>query len=611
MASADAHTPAESGDEDTSTNPPSLTRRQFVAGTAGAAATAAAGGFSTTATAETDEPVETADTAESPHQLPADGKPPYGRARISTEGYRELAEAERAQQQKGNTLQFSKRVDAVKDLGLDPTGSQPIEDTLNSKMESGMLVVLPPGTYRATDEIRPGVEGKCGIVGAGYKKSKQPPKPGNNSVVINVESDGPITLFNIGPVSAGLFGNVVIDQRKPRPHGGVTVRSSGNVRVRDIRIVGAQTQVTGADDNPGFFTPMAKGSDSLVVFERCIARGGGIPGTKNIGGTFGVGVFGRQGPRGTVVLKDCIVENMADNGIYGARTGAKVRVLGGLYRNNDVSQARVNGDARIDGVDVVIDEKHYSGLKSKSYGQERGPGWPATNGIKIETKSSISEGTGTPVKNCNLVAKTVSDTSTLGSLVHIWDSAGAVTLENTRITNNLPGTTSVYAEEPGSGTYAAAPKPWRFMMKNSVVQGKGAGQDGPAVDIRGRPRSLVTGTCFKYPGASKDDIDGAGVSSCGFGKNCTSAGLKAPKKVGSGGNSGTIPVNVSYNGSASASTGSSGGRLLGWAGKLLAGMAVAPLIAVAITVLPIILGLLVIGGVTFGGLFLFFKKFAG
>jgi hypothetical protein len=110
---SDSHTPAESGDGDGSPNLPSLTRRQFVAGTAGAAAVTAAGGFSTTATAET---VETADTADSTHQLPADGEPPYGRARISTDGYRELAAVERKQKQKGNTITFSKKVDAVKDL---------------------------------------------------------------------------------------------------------------------------------------------------------------------------------------------------------------------------------------------------------------------------------------------------------------------------------------------------------------------------------------------------------------------------------------------------------------------------------------------------------------
>src|SRR5699024_4353889 len=201
-------------------------RRQFLAGTAGATALTTTSGFPATATADM------SDTANSIRQLSADGKPPYGHARISSEGYRALAEAERFQQQNGNPLQFSKKVDAVKDLGLDPNGNEPIDPVLNSKIESGMLVVMPPGTYRAKNEIRPGVEGKYGIVGKGYQKSKQPPKPGKNSVVIKVESDGPITLFNIGPLDGGFFGNFVIDQRAPRSHGGVKIRSSGNVRVR-------------------------------------------------------------------------------------------------------------------------------------------------------------------------------------------------------------------------------------------------------------------------------------------------------------------------------------------------------------------------------------------
>src|SRR5699024_8876423 len=132
-----------------------------------------------------------------------------------------------------------------------------------------------------------------------------------------------------------------------------------------------------------------------------------------------------------------------------------------------------------------------------------------------ETKSSISRGTGTPVKNCNIIGNTVADESSVGALVRMWDSAGAVTIDNCRITNHIPGTTSVFAEEPGSGKYPPAPKPWTVTLKNSVVQGKGAGKDGPAVDIRGRPRSQTTNTCFKYPGANKSDIEGTGVSNCG------------------------------------------------------------------------------------------------
>lgn len=533
MGSSSAETGSSSATQ-SETDSPKISRRGFLAGVGGAVALAPVAGASTQLNAP-----------ESTHRYQRGAT--YGEAQIGRDGVRILAEHERAQQQKGNSISFSKRVDAVKDLGCDPKGNEPIQDKVASAAGDGVLIVFPPGIYLVTDNLNIGVEGTFGLVGKGFQNSTKPPKPGKNSVEFKIQADGPMDFLNVDTLDSGQFGNFVIDQRDPLTHGGVLVRSSGNVRVRDIRIVGAQTQVDGEDNNPGFFTPMADGADSLIVYERCIARGGGVPGSKNIGGSPGVSVFGRRGERGTIILKDCVVENMADNGIYGARTSATLKVLGGLYRNNDVSQVRVNGDATIKGVDVVIDEKNYTGVKSKSNGRERGPGWPATNGLKIETKASISSNTGTPVEDCNIVGKSVADESTVGALVRVWDSGGAVTVKNTRITNNIKDTTSVIAEKPGSGRYAAAPKPWTFTMKNSVIQGKQAAKGNPAVDVRGRPRSIVKNTCMKYPDADAGDILGAGTSGVSYGGQCKSAGLSKPKKVGSSGNISSLPApSVSY-----------------------------------------------------------------
>lgn len=602
MPESDSRTSVEPESKDASEETPALTRRQFVGSAAGAAAVTAAGGFATTATA--------ADTAESLESLPmdgepADGEPPYGAARISREGQRLLAEHEYEQQKKGNAISYDKKLNAVEDLGCDPTGNEPAQDKIMDAAEDGVLVVFPPGIYLITGEISIGLDGTFGIVGQGFRKSKKPPKPGKNSTVFKVESSEPMRAMNFSPLAAGEIGNFVLD-RKDSVQSGMQVRSGANVRVRDIRVIGAQTYVGNPDTIiGGTLAAETPGENALLVVERFVTRGGGIPGTKNIGGSPAFAVFGRSNSNGTIFLRDCVGENSPDNGIYGARTDANLYIHGGMYRNNDVNQIRVNGDARVDGVDVIIDEKHYTGLKSKSYARERGAGWPAANGIKVETEPRIGVSTGTPIRNCNIVGASVADVSRVGALIYVWGSGGAVMTENTRITNNIKGSYSVLAQRPGSGDDPAAPKPWRFLLKNSVVQGKGAGEGGPAVSIRGRPRSLVTGTCFQYPGASSSDIEGAAVSNCGFGKQCKSAGLKAPKKVGSGGDL-TIPVNVSY-----PDGGGGGGGLLGWAGKLLAGMVALPLIAVAITVLPIIIGLLVIGGVTFGGLFLFFKKLSG
>lgn len=512
-----------------------VSRRQFLAGVGGAVAMApAAGALDVSALPDSERHSARGAT--------------YGEAQIGTEGYRVLAEAERAQQQQGNTISFNQQVNAVDQIGCDPNGNEPIQDKVSSAAENGMKITFPPGEYLVTDELSINVDGTFGLVGQGFSSANQPPKPGGSSVVFKIDPDQPINFLNVSTLQQGHFGNFVIDQRDPLSHGGVLVRSSGNVRVRDIRTVGAQTAV-GSDNNPGFFTPRAEGDSSMIVYERCIAQGGGIPGTKNIGGSPGISVFGRSGSRGEVFLKDCVIENMADNGIYGARTSAKVRVLGGMYRNNDVSQVRVNGDAQIRGVDVVIDEKNYSGVKTKSNANERGPGWPSTNGIKIETKASISSSTGTPVKNCNVVGKSVADPSNVGGLIYIWDSGGAVTIDNTRVTNNISGTNSILADKPGSGNYPAAPKPWTITVKNSVVKGSAAGSGRPAILIKGRPRSIVKSTCLSYANAGPDDIQGAKTSSVSYGQQCKAAGLSNPSNVSSAGNSSSIgTANVAYGG---------------------------------------------------------------
>src|SRR5699024_335908 len=163
----------------------------------------------------------------------------FGRARISPDGHRVLAESERIQQQQGNELQFDQRVDAVDDLGCDPNGSAPVQDTLNSKIEDGMLVVFPPGTYAASGAINPSAN-RFGIVGKGYQKASRPPNLGQGAVTFKVQASQPFKLFNLGPIEQGLFGNFVIDQRNGAM-AGVTVRSSGNVRVCDVRTVGGQT----------------------------------------------------------------------------------------------------------------------------------------------------------------------------------------------------------------------------------------------------------------------------------------------------------------------------------------------------------------------------------
>ena len=49
-------------------------------------------------------------------------------------------------------FEFDRVVDAVDDLGMDPTGESPIDDALNGAFETGTLIEFPPGDYMVAEE---------------------------------------------------------------------------------------------------------------------------------------------------------------------------------------------------------------------------------------------------------------------------------------------------------------------------------------------------------------------------------------------------------------------------------------------------------------------------
>jgi hypothetical protein len=531
---------------------------------------------------------------------------------ISREGHRLLAEAEYKIQQNEYQVQqqgliptFSKKVDAVKDLGLDPTGGEPVQDKIANAAEPGMLIVCPKGsTFSWTGTAVIECDGPFGIVGEGWKNSKHPPGPNDkDAVTIKIENDGP-TVIEFG-TPAGLFANFAVDQRGPKQMVGMHFRTDSSILVQDLRTIGPHSSAYGKGTPHTAPSLAPQTSDNAVVrVNRYVNVGGSKSGTKNSGGAPIVWVGTSH--HGKLQLIDCHIENSPDNGLYGGRTPGNTEIYRGLWRNNDVSQARMSGQgSRIDGAEIELDEKNYTGVGTKQ-------GFPSSNGIKWDSKPTReNDPAGGKIVNCDIRGLSeVGDDYGVGSLITVFPTAGAVTIENTRIVCNIDAN-PLYADEPDGGShYPPPPQPHRVVVQHSEITGPKAG-DGEAISIHGRPNSLVSDTCLAYPGASPDDISGAKTSNIGYGKGCEpKQGLSVKKKVGGSG-SGLPPVHVSYSGSVSGSASSGGGGILGWAGKLLAGMVALPLIAVAITVLPIILGLLAIGGVTFGGLFLFFKKLSG
>jgi hypothetical protein len=492
---------------------------------------------------------------------------------------------------------FSRTVDAVKEFGVDPKGNRPINEDIASIPED-TLVVFPPGTYLMTGMVQVDAT-KCGLVGADYK-SNSPPKAGKKATTFAVES-GTRAGFEFR-MKTGLVGNFIFDQTAPKATMGLKAGSSGFVQYRDVVWNGVVDTVgSAAVDKKDYLCAIQADKGATARCTRFKMAYNGIPGTKNIGAknAFWVGTSNQ----GTAQIEDCQVVGNASNGVYGGRTPGNVQIKGGRWRNNAVSQNRFSGaKSWSDGVTIEIDADGYKGPTGDYGGFNEKIG---TSGIQIERgDNGISKPSGAQVRNADIRIRSTGK-SGLRAGIGVLGSGGGAQIENTRIIVQVDRP-AVTAESPGGGyAGASAPPPHTITMSDSLLAGTNA---NPTIRVSGRENSLIRSTCLKISGASQDSIRGMKIGSgVGFGKQCKSGGLKAPKKVGSSGKLSSLPA-PSYNGSASTGASASSGEGMGWGGKLLGGLVAAPLVGIAVIALPLILGLVVLGGVTFGGLLVFFKK---
>jgi hypothetical protein len=421
---------------------------------------------------------------------------------------------------------FARTVNAVEDLGADPTGSRPINGDVGPAIGDGTLVVFPPGDYVVEGKWQINVDGTFGMAGAGYQ-SNSPPTSGEAASL--VAPSGTPARINFG-ATTGLFANFVLNQSRNNASIGIVLNSHGFVHGRDL-------VVTGIVDDTGSAADEAQGH-SLVAFlsdpgttarmTRLVARWTGYPGDKNVGGVPAMWV-GRTN-RGTAQIVNCRVRGCVDNGIYGSRTPGDTHIVGGSYINNEVAQIRYCGRGSFaDGVTITIDADNYRGPVGETGGFIQKI---ATNGVKIEQPSHIDKPGGAVLRNADIRGLSGRN---VGALVFVRGHGGGLKIDNCRVANALPTAASVRASRPGSSYDPASPPPHNITITYSLFTGPPSLED--VVNIDSREQSLVTNTCFRIPGFAPTMLSGIQVGSgVGFGESCSAGGLRAPDAVGAGGN---------------------------------------------------------------------------
>jgi hypothetical protein len=447
------------------------------------------------------------------------------------EAYRSLADTERrfrdgVQQQKAvpSPADFENVVNAVDDLGADPTGETPANSAIESGAEPETLIVLPAGaTFLLNRDLNLSTDGTFGMVGEGIDGTEKP--PGENAARFAAAPNTQVRLL-LGPVERGLFGYFLLDQTANLAGIAVLAETeSGLNYVRDVRVIGVQdnTSATGQGNQEGtnhsVCTPIARSSEGAVRVQRMVMTDTGIPGDKNSGGVPGFWVG--KSNKGLVELVQCASTGGSDNGIYGSRTHGDLHIIDGAYFNNEVSQIRFAGKGSwAVGCTIGLDREKYDGPRPSEFLKQFN-----SNGVKTEMPDFIDKKGGGRLENCEIVARNLTKEN-IGSLIFVRGFSGALTVDNCRVINGVDGMASLNARPPGSGYGVKSKPPYAVNVSNSTFTG--IQNSAAAIEIEDRPASTVTKTCIKIEGAGPGEIVGASTNECTYGTECKSAGTTGP-----------------------------------------------------------------------------------
>jgi hypothetical protein len=226
-------------------------------------------------------------------------------------------------------------------------------------------------------------------------------------------------------------------------------------------------------------SPMVRSSGGEGRLENVVLHNEG-----RMGAYARVGVWIGSTNKGTLTLRNCNVEGFSNNGVYASRTSGVVKIEGGTYKNNDLSQIRIGSTGSY--VDGATAETDLSDSRSPNPGE-------MLNGAGIRLESDRG-GSGAAIRNCDV---RVGPNVNADGGIQIFENYGNFTVENTRVEYNPQGY-SIRAKSPnGSGDVSGT-------FRNVSVTGDAAGWVG--VLIEDRPNTTVENCCIQQTGGGRTGL---------------------------------------------------------------------------------------------------------
>lgn len=365
---------------------------------------------------------------------------------------------------------FETIVDAVA-VGADSTGEQPVNFLFERYANDDTLIAFEPGTYKIDYFSLSDLAG-FGIVGTGDEPATFVPTAGN--------CRGGHPWVALDGISDLHLENLTFDFRTVSSGGPIHLFLDGESVIRDVTCLGScsnqismvRVQVTDEQGSARFENFEARNSDDNQSL---------------------TGVYVGENHAGDLLFEDCLLDHFSDNGLYASSPGGEgggdgaVRVVGGEYRNNNISGVRLGSTgSTAQDVTVVVDSKT--------------PGWGGLNarGIRLRNKS------GQVIDNCRITfGENAADS--FGGIVCHQDNGGAL-VRDTTITVDRASIPAVRAFPVVRATDET------LTLENCTIEGTAGA--GVTARIEGRDGTVFRNCTIEQRGSERRGLHFLDSSNC-------------------------------------------------------------------------------------------------
>ena len=377
------------------------------------------------------------------------------------------------------SFEFERRIRAVADLGMDPTGNRPIDDALESVLQNRTLIEFEPGTYITSRRHDIEFLEDWGIRGIGSSRGavRIRPPTGEWLYFLNVQSGRNILVNNVTfdmlDTWHGAIGNVF--------------SVSDGLHLKDVEYAGRHpNQRTGTAT---LIVVRIRDPDGTGIVDGFVKQG---PTELTEFPNNAITLFSGSGCNGTLYLLNSHFENSGEHGAYVSHTDGPVRIWNCTFKNNQNSHARISGAGSwVRHSRFIWDIADHP--NKGSFQSQTGLVWEAGN---------TGKESGGDVENCEFDCRSSAANS---GCLKIDGSHGTVRVTHCHFRVHQDGVAPIVAESPGSGhLITGLPlEPWGITLRNLHITGAGIAHPRTpgAINLLGRDGSVIDGVGIDLHGS--------------------------------------------------------------------------------------------------------------